>query len=126
MIVAGIGCRRGTDADEIRAAITVVLESAGLSVAAIDYLATASRKADEPGIHAAADALGRSLVIVPDAALAAAPTLTRSPRVLAQTGVHSVAEAAALAAAGTGARLLGPRTIAGRAACALAATDIPE
>ena len=38
------------------------------------------------------------------------------------TGVPSVSEAAALAAAGPGARLLGPRVAVGPATCALAVT----
>ena len=49
-------------------------------------------------------------------------TETRSERVLALTGVPSVAEAAALAAAGPSARLIGPRIVMGAATCALAAT----
>ena len=52
---------------------------------------------------------------------AAPHCLTHSPRVLSLTGLPSLAEAAALAAAGPGARLLGPRlAAAGEATCALA------
>jgi cobalt-precorrin 5A hydrolase len=42
--------------------------------------------------------------------------------VLAVAGVPSVSEAAALAAAGPGARLIAPRVAVGPATCALAAT----
>jgi cobalt-precorrin 5A hydrolase len=49
-------------------------------------------------------------------------TVTRSERVVALMGVPSVAEAAALAAGGTKARLLAPRIALGPATCALAAT----
>jgi cobalt-precorrin 5A hydrolase len=49
-------------------------------------------------------------------------TETRSARVLALMGVPTVAEAAALAAAGPAARLLGPRLVVGAATCALAAS----
>jgi len=47
-------------------------------------------------------------------------TITRSERSLAVAGVASVSEHAALAAAGDGARLLGPRTALGHVTCALA------
>ncbi|XIK08888.1 cobalamin biosynthesis protein [Mesorhizobium sp. AaZ16] len=51
---------------------------------------------------------------------AAANTLTHSARSQAVAGTPSVAEAAALAAAGEGARLLGPRIVVGPVTCALA------
>jgi cobalt-precorrin 5A hydrolase len=52
-------------------------------------------------------------------------TITQSPRVQALRGVGSVAEAAALAAAGPNARLLGPRAVSacGTATAALAEGD---
>jgi cobalt-precorrin 5A hydrolase len=51
-------------------------------------------------------------------------TLTRSTRSMAAMNVHSVAEAAALAAAGPNARLLAPRIAVGPVTCALAEGDI--
>ena len=67
---------------------------------------------------------GVKLVFVPQADLEAAASriLTHSERVLAATGVPSLSEAAALAAAGPGARLLAPRVAVGPATCALAVT----
>jgi cobalt-precorrin 5A hydrolase len=61
---------------------------------------------------------------VPQAALeqAGARAVTRSQRVRALTGVPSLSEAAALAAAGPSARLLAPRIAVGPATCALAIT----
>jgi cobalt-precorrin 5A hydrolase len=50
----------------------------------------------------------------------AVQTLTHSQLSQALAGVPSVSEAAALAAAGEGARLLGPRIVVGPATCALA------
>ena len=50
---------------------------------------------------------------------------TRSERVLAVTGVPSLAEAAALAAAGPDARLLVRRVAVGPATCALAISGEP-
>jgi cobalt-precorrin 5A hydrolase len=67
-------------------------------------------------------ARGLKLVMVPQRDLEAADAriITRSERVLALTGVPSVAEAAALAAAGPASRLVGPRVAIGPATCALA------
>jgi len=125
MIVAGIGCRRGAPAPDIEAAIRAALERAGLTSEALDCIATVARKDGEAGLKAAAANFGLAVVVVPDAALQTAGerTVTRSERVVALTGVPSVAEAAALAAAGPEARLLGPRLIVGTATCALARSD---
>lgn len=122
MIVAGIGCRAEVDAATVRAAIAAALRDTGRCAAEIALLATTPAKASEPGLAAAAAALGLELLAVPKGALlAAAPgCLTDSPRVRAVAGLPSVAEAAALAAAGPGARLLAPRSAAGGATCALA------
>lgn len=56
---------------------------------------------------------GFTLIPVTAAAMQAAPTHTRSAHALAAHGTGSVAEACALAAAGPGARLKGPRSISG-------------
>jgi cobalt-precorrin 5A hydrolase len=122
MIVAGIGCRRGTAAPDIEAAVREALARAGVTTDALDCIATTATKNGEAGIAAAAAKLGVAVVLVPEAELLAASdrTVTRSERVRALTGVPSVAEAAALAAAGPSARLIGPRLICGAATCALA------
>ena len=73
-------------------------------------------------------ALGVRVVALQQSALqaASARAATKSERVLALTGVPSVAETAALAAAGADARLIATRLVVGGAACALAASgDAP-
>jgi len=122
MMVAGVGCKAGTSAGEIEAAIAEALARAGRSTQTLTALATSFAKGDEPGIVAAAAARGLKLVMVPQRDLEAADAriVTRSERVLALTGVPSVAEAAALAAAGPASRLVGPRVAVGPATCALA------
>jgi cobalt-precorrin 5A hydrolase len=124
MIVAGVGCRRGAAAPDIEAAIRAALDRAGVAAQALDCIATTVAKTNEAGIAAAAARLGVAVVLVPHAELQAASdrTETRSARVLALAGVSSVAEAAALAAAGPSARLLGPRLVIGDATCAVAAS----
>ena len=124
MIVAGVGCRRGTAAPDIEAAIREALARAGVTSDALDCIATTAAKHGEIGIEAVAAKLGVELVLISEAELQTANdrTETRSARVLALTGVHSVAEAAALAAAGPSARLISPRLVMGSATCAVAAS----
>jgi cobalt-precorrin 5A hydrolase len=126
MIVAGVGCRRGTPADAITAAIEAALAGNGLTKASLGVIATSAAKSAEPGIAEAAAALGLPLVLVAqtDLEAAAGRTATSSDRVLALTGVPSVAEAAALAAGGSAARLVAPRIAVGPATCALADTGV--
>jgi cobalt-precorrin 5A hydrolase len=124
MIAAGIGCRRGASAPDIEAAIQAALVGANITVDSLDVIATIEAKSAEAGIRAAAKKLGVAVVIVPQAELAAAGDRieTHSARVLALAGVGSVAEAAALAAAGPSARLILRRLATGSATCALAAS----
>ena len=124
MIVAGIGCKAGASAREIDAAIGAALSQAGLEHSALGLIATSTAKANETGIAAAATGRGLKVAIVAQADLesAGAHTVTRSERVLTVSGVPSVSEAAALAAAGPGARLVAPRVAVGPATCALAIT----
>jgi cobalamin biosynthesis protein CbiG len=125
MIVAGVGCRRGASAAAVTAAIEAALAGAGLAPASLKAIATGAVKRDEAGVAAAAAALAVPLVLVAQADLAAAAprTLTRSERVEALTGLPSLAEAAALAAAGRASRLLAARIAVGPVTCALAATE---
>jgi cobalt-precorrin 5A hydrolase len=126
MIVAGIGCRRGTSAPDIEAAIRAALAQAGVGADALDAIATIAAKHDEAGVVAAAASLGVNVVLIPGAELetVSARTETKSERVLALTGVPSVAEAAALVAAGPSARLISPRLVLGAATCALAISEL--
>ena len=122
MMIAGIGCRRGTSAAAIEAAIAAALAQTGRRE--LDALATAAFKGDEEGITAAAEARGIPLILVAQADLERVGSrATHSRRVAQLTGVGSVAEAAALAAAGFTARLLVARIVVGPATCAIALAD---
>ena len=122
MIVAGVGCRTGTSAREIEAAIAAAFDRAGLDAGSLGVIATSLAKGAEPGIAEAASGRGVKLVVVAQAAFeaAGARAVTHSERVLKLTGVPSVSEAAALAAAGPDARLVMPRIAVGPVTCALA------
>lgn len=125
VIVAGIGCRRGAPASDIEAAIRAALARADIAADALDGIATIAAKSAEVGVQTAANKLGLSVMLISEAdAQAAEPrTQTRSEHVRTLTGVSSVAEAAALAAAGPSARLISPRLVMGSATCALAASE---
>ncbi len=121
-LVAGIGFRRGTGADEIAALIARALGAVGAARTDLTAIATASDRAAEPSICAAAAAFGLSPWPVEPAALEACDpkVVTRSARIERVRGVGSLAEAAALAAAGSESRLALPRIASAGATCALA------
>jgi cobalt-precorrin 5A hydrolase len=124
MIVAGIGCRRLCPAEDIMDLVHQASAQAGRRATA---LAAPAFKDAEPGLHEAAARLGLPLLRVADAALRQAQPAcpTRSPAAMRATGFASVAEAAALAAAGPGGRLVLARIANGRATCALAEGGAP-
>ncbi len=120
MRVAGIGFRCGATIGSLRAALRAAGGTDGVTL-----LATAAEKAAAPVLLALAAELGLPLRAIPRADLQAQITATRSFWSLAVTGTGSLAEAAALAAAGPGSRLIGPRAVSpdGMATAALAETE---
>jgi cobalt-precorrin 5A hydrolase len=121
-LVAGLGLRPGTSEADILACLDQALSLAGLAGAATPRFATLASRAAEAGIVAAAANRSAELVAVPDEALKGfeAACATRSTRIASLYGVGSVAEAAALAAAGPGGTLVQPRIATARVTCALA------
>jgi cobalt-precorrin 5A hydrolase len=91
-------------------------------------LFTSERKRDERGMAAAATALRLPLVFLSQSALAAAAARckTRSARVEAMFGLPSLAEAAAIAGAGPGSRLVLERISGWSATCAIASSPKEE
>ena len=112
--VAGVGCRRGVSAEAVIAAVEAARGGRGL-----DALAAVPAKRGEPALAEAARRLGVPLVV--GAVADADPRLlSRSEASRAATGSASASEAAALAAAGPSARLVGPRLAVGAVTCAIA------
>jgi cobalt-precorrin 5A hydrolase len=122
VIAAGIGCKSGAPAADVEAAIRAALAAGGIEADALDVIASIEAKAAESALHAAAKTFGVALIVVPQHELVAVNgrVETYSARVTELTGVGSVAEAAALAAAGPASTLMVPRIVAGAATCALA------
>ncbi len=115
MIVAGFGCRAGATLASLEAALELAAGELHLAL-----LATPADRFDL--VAPLADKLGLRLLAIEESALRSMDTPTRSPVSLARRGVGSVAEAAALAAAGTGARIVERRRISpdAQATCAIA------
>jgi cobalt-precorrin 5A hydrolase len=122
MIVAGIGCGRETSSEDIVGLISVALAYFGIAPENLTAIATETSKADQRGIAGAARSLSLPIVRCPIAELGrvADRVLTRSLRVQEIKGVPSIAEASALVAAGSNARLLGARLTANKVTCAIA------
>ncbi|GAB0119744.1 cobalamin biosynthesis protein [Acidisoma sp. 7E03] len=119
MIVAGIGCKTGVSA----AAVLALLHAArDEGFGTPDLLAVPEFRRGEAGIAEAAQALGIPILWIGRASLKGEQgrCLTRSARAERDVGLASVAEAAALAGAGPGSRLILPRIAAGGVTCALA------
>ncbi|MFF5452899.1 Rv2231c family pyridoxal phosphate-dependent protein CobC [Streptomyces sp. NPDC012950] len=95
-----MGARPGVPVDEVLALVDAVLAEAGLARTAVRSLATLDARAAEPGIAGAAAALGVPVRGFAAGELATVSVPHPSARPLATTGTASVAEAAALLAAG--------------------------
>ncbi|WP_027171950.1 cobalamin biosynthesis protein [Methylobacterium sp. 10] len=120
--VAGIGFRHSATAKEIVALIHRALVESGHAPDRLRAIATAEDRADEPSIVKAAAAFSLVPIGMAPAEMIAVDCRvpTRSGRIEASRGVGSVAEAAALAAAGEGATLILPRISSHSVTCALA------
>jgi cobalt-precorrin 5A hydrolase len=127
MIIAGLGCRKGSSVDELLSALDAACIEAKISRSAVAALATGEIKREEPGMLELAKKLGMVLHIVGDDALLEAEprTKTVSRHSLAMTLSSSLSEAAALAVAGESSEIIVPRLISQGATCALAQAKEP-
>lgn len=101
----GIGCERGTSLGLLERLIDTSLSELGLAPEAVAGLASADRKADEPALLQLATRRGWPLRCFDAAKLAAVTVPNPSEAVARELGTASVAEAAALLAAGPGPQL---------------------
>lgn len=117
-MIAGFGFRREADLASLRDA----LRRTGVDTTVVTALATAEAKAEAPAFRALAVEMGCDGLGVSPQVMHQQSVTTHSNISKNTYEVGSVSEAAALAAAGPGARLLGPRVISGdrMATCAIA------
>ena len=115
MIVAGVGFRSGASAESL-------LDAYARAGGGADALATIADKAGADGFLAFAVRVKLPVTKVNPQSLSEQNTATCSDHSINARDTGSVAEAAALAAAGPGARLIAPRVVSGdrMATCALA------
>ena len=121
-LTLGIGCERGTSYEEVIELIDATFAINELPTSAISGIWSIDLKMDEPAIVEAAVSLGVPLRFFPAERLEIeTPRLANPSEVVFQAvGCHGVAEAAALAAAGTDAELIIPKSKSRRATCAIA------
>jgi cobalamin biosynthesis protein CbiG len=119
-LVLGVGCRRGVPCPEIEALFQYICRTREFSPLSLGIVATATLKADEPGLCEFAAAHGVPLRAFGLEELAAVgPLPTPSEAVKAKIGVAGVAEPAAMLAACT-TSLLMPKYRGKRVTMALA------
>jgi cobalamin biosynthesis protein CbiG len=121
IVAIGVGCQAGVAGETIAALARRALEEAGAPEGEWRMF-TLAAKATEPGLIEAARVVGATLIPLPLAALNAQAERILTPSAAAQArfGAPNIAEAAALAGAGEGGRLIGPRLAADGATCAIA------
>jgi cobalt-precorrin 5A hydrolase/precorrin-3B C17-methyltransferase len=126
-LAIGVGCERHAPAGELAGLVAETLATAGLAQESVACVASVTLKAAEPAIHALGEALGVPVRFLERETLAAeTPRLvTPSAVVEAEIGIPGVAEAAALAAAGAGGRLIVAKQKSRRCTVAVALAAAP-
>jgi cobalt-precorrin 5A hydrolase/precorrin-3B C17-methyltransferase len=125
-LVVGVGSSSGADAGGIAQLVAGALAGAGLHPDAVGLVASVDLKRHEPGIVALADDLGVGYRTFPAPVLAQQDVPTPSAVVADAVGTPSVAEAAALLAAGPGAELVVAKQRSTEATVAVARRARPE
>jgi cobalamin biosynthesis protein CbiG len=120
MTAVGVGASRGCPTSELEALVADTLRGAGLATEHVDVLASVEVKRDEAAVLALGAARGWALAFFGADALAGVAVPTPSAVVARHVGTPSVAEAAALLAAGAGASLLVAKRRSPHATCAVA------
>ncbi len=98
-VIVGIGCRRGTPAERIVAAVREALVEANVALEEVRLLASADLKADEAGLLAAAETLGVPIRFITASEIrASSREFAHSTFVEEKVNLPAVAEPAALLA----------------------------
>jgi cobalt-precorrin 5A hydrolase/precorrin-3B C17-methyltransferase len=119
-LVVGIGTTTNASAGDAGDAVEAVLSAAGLSPHSIAALATIDRRAEHPSVAAVAQRWHVPVHAFSAETLDAIDVPTPSDVVAGAVGTRSVAEAAALAAAGAGSALVVTKVVASRVTVAVA------
>jgi cobalt-precorrin 5A hydrolase / precorrin-3B C17-methyltransferase len=121
-LTVGIGCERGTSVEEVQTLIASTLEEHGMAREAIACFASIDLKEDEAAINA----LGPVRFFTTKELNGQSPRVAKPSEIVrAEVGTPSVAEAAALAAAGPDAQLIVTKQKSKRATIAIAEAPAP-
>ncbi|MDA8240457.1 MAG: precorrin-3B C(17)-methyltransferase [Nitrospiraceae bacterium] len=101
-LVLGIGCNRGTSAEEIEEVVMKTLDRNNLAFLSVCSLATIDIKAAEPGLRAFADKYHLPVAIFSADELNTVKGISISEAALRATGAKAVAEPSAILASGGG------------------------
>jgi cobalt-precorrin 5A hydrolase len=126
VVVAGVGCKRGTGAERLIAAVHQAFEEAGLHRSSLRAVASIRAKADEQGLLDAAEQLDVPAWFASAEAIDLEIErygLTETAFVRQAVGAGAVSEPAALWGAGEKSRLLLPKRASRGVTVALALTD---
>jgi cobalt-precorrin 5A hydrolase/precorrin-3B C17-methyltransferase len=124
-LVVGVGCASDAEPAALEDLLDAALCEAALAKAAVGTVATIDRRVLHPAPTALARRLGTRLVGFSPSLLDAVPVPHPSGSVRRHVGTASVAEAAALIAAGPGAELVVAKRVGGAATLALARRAAP-
>ena len=126
-LVMGLGCERNAEGADLIALAEKVLSDRELSPASLAAVASIDLKSDEAAIHAVAAHFGVPARFFSVADLAQETPRLKNPSeiVAKEVGVAGVAEAAALAAAGSTSELIVEKTRSTRGTCAIAKAAQP-
>jgi cobalt-precorrin 5A hydrolase len=124
VLIAGMGCHKGTPASEILDFLQESFQQAGLSLLSLKALATIAAKKDEPGLKEAARRLNVELLWFTAEELEKVPVPTPSAQAARHVGAKSVSEAAALMA--TQGELLVPKRKSANVTLAVARAVSPS
>lgn len=119
VVVAGMGCRRGTEREHLGDCLKKALDDAGLHHRALKELRTVEAKEDEAGLQTLARDLGVAFIVVSDETLKGLEGPFSESAATRHLGLPGAAEPAA-ASAGT---LLGPRKVMEGVTVALALAE---
>jgi cobalt-precorrin 5A hydrolase/precorrin-3B C17-methyltransferase len=123
-LAVGVGCERGTAPHEVTELVRSALRSRGLSEMSVACYASIDLKEDEPAIYQLGYR-GMRFFTGEELRRERGRIISPSDLVERETGTPSVAEAAALAAAGPDSKLIVAKTKSKRATCAIARAHSP-
>jgi cobalt-precorrin 5A hydrolase/precorrin-3B C17-methyltransferase len=124
-LVVGVGTSTGATAGEVIKAVGTALDQAGLAPESMNRIATVDRRAEHPALTGLADHFGLPVLAFAAEVLDQVAVPNPSDAVHQAVGTHSVAEAAALAAAGPGAELVVQKVATATATVAVARRPHP-